>query len=562
MPSTQHPSITSAAFSNTQLNRIVTSEDVERLAGLIIDEGREEPVVVVTEATNGVSYLDANLLVGRLKGCAVVAEVAVANNLQWQLSWYLPNDAAVYNGAARVYPAPSKDELGEYRHLFCARDAREGERALAAIENDVMGLLATEYLSKPVPVEWQEVDVEVRQVGGSSGLTLCQMGSGMCPVRPDEVLGLPEERDLPHERVFASGMKLHGRLDPKSKMLVGFGDELRVSAVEALSVYEPGMTVLVKVTEVKRRFCRVAPFPGFYVRVDAEDVASGETSLDSVISVGQVLPALVVERGEAPADWLLSIAEADDEKIQPAPSLLKGGVAWLVPEDEETEPSERVDAVQVGDAGFASPDVPEDAGSVSKMVIEQMGAELAQRDRTIERLEKRLDESESALAVSKKKLFQAQRRGVVDRRKRYRRPRQQFLGADDQFEYERRQLDFLLYDEWVTRTMPGERGDTALPAEWRYDEDFFETMADVDVTLGKVLRCMVDVLTGRQNREAHPLRTSPGGGTPHREGPNGESLYRCYIEQRTAQAARLHYMVGEGGLVTFTSVRRHDDYDA
>ncbi len=80
----------------------------------------------------------------------------------------------------------------------------------------------------------------------------------------------------------------------------------------------------------------------------------------------------------------------------------------------------------------------------------------------------------------------------------------------------------------------------------------------------KAIKAAADIVIGAvgllSRREDHELRTGAGANDPQRtRASDGAKARRCYIEQRTASARRLHYWVIENGSVELASVNVHDD---
>ena len=276
-----------------------------------------------------------------------------------------------------------------------------------------------------------------------------------------------------------------------------------------------------------------------------------------------MVTALVTDTPAEGLGWRLYIGGAEEEP-RPAPSLLRGGPAWLDPADAKVveKREEELERDYGAEAALAALDavIPEDAGPEARRVISVLVAQSSVDARTIERQSRRLEDLASKLDAQKARSMRAIRGGGAALNKRYRRPRGAFASEQEQHGYEAHAIDNLVYETWFAQTLVGERQTQVLPASWGYAEGFFETFADVDVEVGKVVRCMVDVLTGRtENRNVHALRTGDGAEDAQRRGPNGEKVFRCYVEQGTPQAARLHFMKTSMGELIFSSVRRHDD---
>lgn len=296
--------------------------------------------------------------------------------------------------------------------------------------------------------------------------------------------------------------------------------------------------------------------------IEADEVCDPAFPLPDMVEMGQTLPALVVGHEAERNEWLLSVRQADADRIQPAPSLLLGGPSWLSPEDvgaPETTGGGQAEKVDL--SGLM---IPEDAGPEAAMHIRGYYVRWQRSEREGKSLLKRVEKAEKINHRFRDKLLR-QTQMASRNSSRYRQPAvDNFLSEDDRLCFERERMDWLLREEWTGAFGPQDRAQTPLqPGSWDYDEHFFETLDDAEAQLGKVLRCMVDVALGRAgNRQEHPLRTNRGAEAPARTTGDGQPIMRCYVEEGYPQAARLHYAYRRKGGVTFLSVRKHDDLRA
>ncbi|WIB65512.1 hypothetical protein [Curtobacterium sp. MCBD17_040] len=97
---------------------------------------------------------------------------------------------------------------------------------------------------------------------------------------------------------------------------------------------------------------------------------------------------------------------------------------------------------------------------------------------------------------------------------------------------------------WVDRVPATEKTERPLP-DYDVLPGFVDSFTDLtDTQTSKALRCVVDILTGRENlpaRRVHPLRTSDAGNAPAHVRADGAVCFRANIETNTASARRLHY---------------------
>ncbi|MBD3940126.1 hypothetical protein IF188_00245 [Microbacterium sp. NEAU-LLC] len=121
-----------------------------------------------------------------------------------------------------------------------------------------------------------------------------------------------------------------------------------------------------------------------------------------------------------------------------------------------------------------------------------------------------------------------------------------------------------IYLAWVDRVEPAERADHPL-GDYIVGPRFAESLAPLDDgRFDKAMKAAVDAATGRirevPGREAHLLRTGDGAGDPPTvRASDGAKCWRAYIEQKTAQARRIHYWILPGGTVELSRIVPHDD---
>jgi len=117
---------------------------------------------------------------------------------------------------------------------------------------------------------------------------------------------------------------------------------------------------------------------------------------------------------------------------------------------------------------------------------------------------------------------------------------------------------------WVDRIPAAEKTERPLP-DYRLGAEFtdsFEGLTDTQTT--KALRCVVDILTGRDDlaaRRVHPLRISDAGGAPAYVRDDGAVCFRASIESNTASARRLHYWKLPDGTLELIRIVIHDTFE-
>ncbi|MFD0867295.1 hypothetical protein ACFQ06_15960, partial [Tessaracoccus lubricantis] len=496
---------------------------------------RKRPVVVITRASGAAAaYVDAEELRADLAGLADVAEITGAE-ASWAFSQAVPDQCQVYGGASRVYPIgddwTADPYLSPLRFAYGPSDKVKVTRQLIS---DALSMAARGGLTLGSGTEAPcVVTGEVQGVIGDRALVTIpgvQMGGTLWPE-----LVLP---DLAAERLFCKGMRVVGTFDPESRRIDVTG--MRRSAVDALSGYRDGDTVLARVVGVDGGGCDVELFPGEVRRVGAEDIAEDGATVADLVAAGDVV-ALWFGEPEA-GQWLLSMLDAaDPAEAVPAPSVLDGGPPWLVTVDK-AEPA--------GDD-----EAPEGAEESTGLTPEQQ-REKALIIKRLRRAENEIEELTLQLQESRKRLRAAQ--------KRLKRRQGAVTAVDRLFEGDADQLDFEIGAAWARMIPPAQKHELRLRPH-RFGDHFLATMAEVEgIARDKVVEVIVHVLTGLDaeldSRGRYQLRTGEGGDNPARTRNGGEVCWRVSLQANTPGARRLHYWTCHDWTIELSSIRVHDDY--
>ncbi|MBB1510637.1 hypothetical protein H5393_12385 [Tessaracoccus sp. MC1756] len=524
---------------------VTTVGQAEALGSYLRDPNREVPVVVVTRAAGiPFSYADVSTLRDDLSGLAEVFEIATPT-ASWAFTATVPDKCQVYGGAGRVYPLGTEWENDPYlsplRFAYGRGDRDDITRHLVA---DAMRVVSTTGSIAVDPGITAPVTVEGTVEGVVADRAVVRTDDGGFAVAWPELV-VPGE---PAERIFAKGMRLDGQIDPDSRRLDVRTP--RLSRVDALRSYHPDATVLVRVAAVASSSCRVELFPGVNADINNADVADAQVDLLELMTVGEVLPALIVERGPGVEEWLLSIREAGEPQAAvPAPSLLPGGPAWLVPRNEQP----LVDTPLERAAGDEEDSEASTDGSATEQALRRENRQHISR---VRELENRTAQLESQRDLARKQLREALRR----------RARDGSTHTDDSalFEDEADQMTFEINLAWARTTLPAEKNDRPL-RRWTYSPHFFDTLRSAaGISREKVIEVIVHVLTGRdtdlKSRELHQLRSGKGGDDAPITRDNGEICWRVSLQSKTPSARRLHYWSCADGSVELGSVRLHDDF--
>jgi hypothetical protein len=94
---------------------------------------------------------------------------------------------------------------------------------------------------------------------------------------------------------------------------------------------------------------------------------------------------------------------------------------------------------------------------------------------------------------------------------------------------------------------------------------FLATLDQSDVPRAKAVQVSAEVASRRAReiagRQVHPLRSSDAPNSGQRtRAHDGAEAWRCHIENRTPQAARLHWWV-LGDTIELAAIVQHDDFD-
>jgi hypothetical protein len=516
----------------------------------------------------------------------------------------MPERTQVYGGAGRVYPVGSAWVDDPYASpLRFAWSKADGDRATEQLVADALRMAADAGL----------LNRAVTQPRRVSGVIQRLVPPSRAIVRTDDrhVASVWQELlapDVPIDRVLADGMRVDGLLDLDSKRY----DVRRMlrTAEECLASYAVGDVVLAEVTEVTAEHAVLRLHPEVAVRVSREQITSNDLDLvSSLMTQGEVLSARVTGTGPA---WALSLLDVDDEEEPlPAPSLLPGGPAWLLPPALLPPQPERVEepilaepetdlavvAASVGAAEPVAPAPPPTPAPPTPALFDPARrtaaarAEAATLRRELDkarragqrgeaeraallrnlvdlRRERQLLHAELERAKASNRRLDDQLRGSrADLRKaRQKAQRRERNATDVAFLNPQEQLRHEVLVAWANRIPAAEKADRPLP-EFSIGPEFLRTLDEVEgVDRAKVVAVVVEVLTGladeQEGRDMHQLRTGPAGDAPPLIREDGATCWRVALQRNTPQARRLHFWRGRGGEIELSRVGLHDDLRA
>jgi hypothetical protein len=284
-----------------------TPEAAHELANRLLEPGRRWPVTVVSTAADADGpYVDADELKSEVGDLAEVALVRTGDP-SWAFSAAMPPQTQVYGGASRVYPVDHAwvGQPRRSRLRFAYSDA-DGARVRADLVHDVLGAaLQAGLIGAP------ELDH-----GGQATVAEELTGAG-----------------VPLAQVLAPGLRVHGVLDPTSRLL-DVGAHLPDDAASehlARTAYRDGDVVLVRVREASADAVTVELAPRHACRVPRAHVTTNELDhLDDLFEPGEVVLARTVV---GPAGLTVRLDDVDETEDVPVPALalLPDGPPWLLP---------------------------------------------------------------------------------------------------------------------------------------------------------------------------------------------------------------------------------------
>ncbi|ANC32162.1 hypothetical protein [Isoptericola dokdonensis] len=307
-----------------------TPEAARELAVRLLTPGRRWPVAVVSTAADADGpYVDTGELKSEVGDLAEVALVRTGDP-SWAFSAAMPPQTQVYGGASRVYPVDHAwvGQPRRSRLRFAYSDA-DGARVRADLVHDVLGaalqagLIGAPDLAPAAAV----VEGIVRRVLGQRALV--DLDDGGQATVAEELTGA----GVPLAQVLAPGLRVHGVLDPTSRLL-DVGAHLPDDAASehlARTAYRDGDVVLVRVREASADAVTVELAPRHASRVPRAHVTTNELDhLDDLFEPGEVVLARTVV---GPAGLTVRLDDVDETEDVPVPALalLPGGPPWLLP---------------------------------------------------------------------------------------------------------------------------------------------------------------------------------------------------------------------------------------
>lgn len=553
-PSTPREDVNVHVAPRAGVNQVETAVDAVALADSLLDPGRPFPLVVVTNATGQVPYLDASRIAQDLEELAEV-HLLVQGEASWAFTGALPARLGVFGGAARVYPVQPDWLEDETRAplYFCWNGVGAERITSKVIEAGLSAAHAAGLLTRTAaPAKAKEIVAVV--VGGLGDFhVLVELPGG----RQAVALAAAIRPGLPADRLVAKGQRLSGYADGDGGGLARFHPDAIADEAElrVRDSYPAGCVALAKVIDVGELSARVALHP------DVEVWLFGDPSgppLERLIDADDVIAVQIENVGDG---LRCRLPDSDEEPLR-AVSVVPGGPPWLVPADLlEAEEQIEVGALEPPSAPIAAP-APATAEAPTPAALGQLEAvrrERALLDARMARVEAELAAVRTEAARLRRSLREADK-AAKQSAKRARELHEHAHGIgvfNDPVEQMRHEI----WLQYLRRIPESQRRELPL-AQCEFGPRFFESLAALEgVAREKVVDVLVEVLTGLvrsvHGRQLHQWRVGPVG--PQETRADGAAAWRCSLQVNTASARRLKYWQFPGGAVEFDSVGVHDD---
>lgn len=505
------------------------------------------------------------------------------------LSRNLAPGLGVFGGAARVYPPGFKVNTTQYLPLIYPD--RGGSKRLA---EQVWAHADIPSLKKSQLRDTKDVQAIVKQVipSNSQSRVFVEIDGG-------EIATIREELSFPNtplEWVFRPGDKVYGSHNSNLK---AFTPNLRfLTAQDLLNDYAVGQIIPVYVSQVDRMAAKCLLYPGIQIDIHLAEISGN--SLDKIsdfLDAGEVVGMRLYSRPDNSLG--LRMDDIDDHEIFEAEvSVFETGEPWITEgRNYQAQPSSPVfpslTKTNISQYIEEKPFTPlPGPGPVKGLATKTTSAEQKLKGRERSDLEYHIkylkgvitslvDEvdglkSENAglksentsitnsLDSAKKAATSLRRKGqkVIGSKSSPRSRRDRFTSDDEWFHEELRRA-------WISNYAPHDRRDN-FPldvSKYFFGNQFFSSLEESscdEEDLRKVIRCVLDIVTGREKSESrrgvHPLRDGLGPAAKDLMREDGAVALRAYVEEKTPAAKRLHFWAPPNGRVELMRVVSHNDY--
>ena len=572
---------------------------IQSLAFSILNAARKKPACVITIPF----HKEAPAFdLSELSEAGDVCDFYVieTSELTREFAALMPENTGVFNGAVKVYPIGfSADDDPFSLPIFYPR--ADSQRSVDSLLNEIwaradVSSLKSQQLSRSIPASG-----EIIRFFDARAMVKLE-GNVLATIRQE--ISFP---GVPLEWIFKIGDKVSGSFDQLDGAFIPDSSDRTIKDVA--SAYGLGSVVLALVSEIGRQTGKLRLLPNVEVEIKREEISHNERDLvEDFMDVGDVVCVRLYRHDQGAIRVRMDDID-DDEVVLHALPLVEGGMPWLVegrdvpgriaevdPNNLDQEPIEYAPVeVEQGEPvaltggmplpgpgrlpGMSVPSAVETPGgnevAMAKFAAKQYLESLKQanarlltatnqandfkqrwidaardRDTYIEQLRK------SNKTVKKGKLHEVREENQK---------RSDTLSRRDRWDNDIDWFNEELRRSWISRYTPSERkGEYKLNFDnFIYSGHFFDSLRELSLdeeSLRKVTRVILDIVTGRENRERryalHPLEE---GSNPMVRA-DGAECFRAYLEQSTPQAKRLHFWKLGNSRFEISRVVKHDDY--
>jgi hypothetical protein len=574
---------------------IAGKADVDRLVKGLLDRGRNSPWCVVSHTAQAPqSFLNLEML---SESVVDLAEVFLIEHgeLTYQLSDLLPPNTGLYGDAARVYSPKFNEGTDPYEIPRYLLDTSNAKRIQMEIENQIWSLVDLSEFKKQREKREVRETVFVKKLYPPSVAVVELGNSRMATIRQE--ICFP---GVPIQWIINEGDELSGTYDEVNNDFIPNGTQKTIQ--EIADHYGLGNVILGVVKSADRQIGEITIFPGVDVKITRDEISGNDRDLVmDFLYPGVVVPARLYRNPQGRISLRMDDID-DDEMALIALPVLEGGRPWLEEgRDVAGRVHEEVEDVVSIDSGELEPAelrpvtgsiplpgpglIPGKPAEESTLTgrkksefefqisvlngrLRDLEARIKLRETDVTSLSAELKRAEDQLArVSlnfsdeRKKNTAAKRQGArLDSGKSTTESRRnRWLTDEEWFGEELRRA-------WIGRYKPEDRIEFNLDLERvSYGPVFFESLRESHISeedLRKIVRVILDIVSGRNNtqrmHEVHPLRESAASTSKNLTRSDGAVCFRAYVEEKTAQAKRLHFWRLNDGF-ELSRVGLHDD---
>ena len=581
------------------IRKINSAKDVKDLVNSLVDPARLRPVCLIsTEFNSTSSQFDLRELESEVGAISDIILISTGP-ATFELASKLTPGLQVFGGAARVYPLNFDLNTTEYIPLIYPDNS--GTSTLIA---QIWTCANISALKKEQVKNAREQTGTVKQIFTfeEQSRAVVEFEDGSTATIRQEV-SLPK---IPFDWIFTKGETIKGLHDVEGASFLPIFRFTK--AQDLIGTYEYGNVIPVLVISVERKRATCCLYPGINVDITLPEISGNDLDLVSDFLVAGDVVGMRIYRNPQGKISLRMDDIDDDEICRQAEAISLGGQPWLIEgrnaprnslEIITTPPPTVVTSIAqyLDDSealidspkphpgkytptptpvdtsplkGKAKSDFEYEIRTLKDMIIflrgsvEALGAErdglfvelaratndLVSKNNEVEALKK------TATSLRRSGAKQSINKSTVSSR------RNRFDSDVDWFNEELRRV-------WISTYTPSDRSERFPldPNKMDYGVRFFESLQITqcsDNDLKKVLRCSLDILTGREavepRHQVHPIRDGEGAGSQDIVSTDGSIALRAYVEEKTAAAKRLHYWMSPSKRVTLERVVTHDDY--